>query len=112
MSARRHIALTAPAGGGDDLQFAAVQIETRDGAIVGAETCQYPATVFVPDPTEPENVRAITVARQHRVIHATVLIDSDDLLIRWVYEDSSRGLLDQPYRPAGRPTRPGPTVRT
>lgn len=112
MSTRRHIQLTAPAGGDADLVFAAVQAELRDGTIVGAEPCLYPERIELTDPNDPDNVIVATVTRQHRVIHATVLTDSDDLILRWVYEDHKRGTLLTDYQSAGAPRRPGPTVRT
>ena len=68
----RTITLTPPAG-----VFAAVQIETLDGRIVGAETCLH-----------PDGTSKATIA-------ATVRTGSDQLRLRWVYENTALGFVEQ-----------------
>lgn len=75
----RTITLQPPPG-----VFAAVQIETLDGEVVGAETCLHP------DSTPKTTVTA------------TVRTDTDQLRLRWVYENSSLGILTQDYQPRRR----------
>lgn len=61
----RQITLTPPAG-----VFAAVQVELEDGTIVGAETC------LNPDSTPKTQIAA------------SVKTASNDLVLRWVHENS------------------------
>lgn len=75
----RTITLQPPPG-----VFAAVQIETLDGQVVGAETCLHP------DSTPKDTIAA------------TVRTSSDQLRLRWVHENSSLGTITQDYRPQSR----------
>ena len=68
------ITVTPPAG-----YFAAVQIETVDGDVVGAQTCQYP------DGSPREQITA------------NVKGSSNRLLLRWVYEDGGQGTIVTEY---------------
>lgn len=87
----RQIIVTPPAGGGADVVFAAVRVETLAGETVGAETCIY-----------VERVRGELVSRQKTSLAATVKSDADALVLRWVYEDSSRGTLPTKFKGTGR----------
>lgn len=78
----RAITLTPPPG-----VFAAVQIETLDGRIVGAETC-----------LNPDGTPKATIT-------ATVRTMSDQLRLRWVHEDSQLGITSQDYQERGRRRR-------
>jgi len=67
--------------------FAAVQIETLDGTIVGAETC------LNPDSTPKQTIAA------------TIRTHSDQLRLRWVHENAALGIISQDYQSRGRGRR-------
>mgnify|MGYP001603669251 CR=1 FL=1 len=75
----RPITLKPPAG-----VFAAVQVETPDGTIVGAAPALHP---------DSSPMKQVAVA---------VRTDEDMLRLRWVHEDSGLGIVVMDYRQSGR----------